>query len=238
MRPQAVVYCVALALYRVFFHPLRKYPGPVWNRITEYPFVLAGLRGELPYYTDALFKKYGPVVRLGPNNLGFIRSSAWRDIYDARHKAQVEKAYEYYRETEQGPISMVNAGHEEHDRLRKWVAPRFSERGIRDQEAMIRGYVDLLVRRLHEHCGGGQTTLDLRDWCTFCGLGTFHAGLSFWGGSMRRHRLTLCLLHQTISALLTSLANLPSRATLAASSRPNTTLGSDSSCSSREKSSG
>lgn len=149
----------------MFFHPLRKYPGPLLNRITEYPFVLAGIKGELPYYTDALFKKYGPVVRIGPNNLGFIKGSAWKDIYDARHKDQFEKAYEYYRETEEGPISMVNAGHAEHDRLRRWVAPRFSERGIRDQETMIRGYVDLLVRRLHENCGGGQTALDLRDWC-------------------------------------------------------------------------
>lgn len=104
-------------------------------------------------------------MRIGPNNLGFIKGSAWKDIYDARHKHQFEKAYEYYRETKEGPISMVNAGNEEHARLRKWVAPKFSDGGIREQEPMIRGYVDLFIRRLHENCGGGQTALDLRDWC-------------------------------------------------------------------------
>lgn len=125
----------------------------------------ASLKGELPYYTDGLFKKYGPVVRIGPNNLGFINGSAWKDIYDARHKNKFQKAYEYYRETKEGPISMVNAGNEEHAKLRKWVAPRFSDGGIREQETMIRGYVDLFIRRLHENCGGGHKPLDMRDWC-------------------------------------------------------------------------
>lgn len=131
------------------------------------PFVFAGLKGELPYYAEELFNKYGPVVRLGLNNVGFINGHAWKDIYGTRRRGQFEKAYEYYRETPEGPISLLNAGPEEHARLRKWVSHYFSDRGMKEQEPMINGYVSLLVQRLHEHCDGGHAPLDMRDWCRY-----------------------------------------------------------------------
>ncbi|KAK1713436.1 uncharacterized protein BDZ83DRAFT_756751 [Colletotrichum acutatum] len=105
---------------------------------------------------------------MGPNNLGFIDGNVWRDIYGMRRRGQFEKAYEYYREGPEGPISLLNAGPEEHARLRKWVSPYFSDRGMKDQEPMIGGYVDLLLKRLHENCDDGIRALDLRDWFNFC----------------------------------------------------------------------
>ncbi|EXF86306.1 cytochrome P450 [Colletotrichum fioriniae PJ7] len=161
-------YLTFLAVYRAFFHPLNKYPGPILNRLTNLPFVIAGVRGQLPFYAESLFRKYGPVVRMGPNNLGFIDGNAWRDIYGMRRRGQFEKAYEYYREGPEGPISLLNAGPEEHARLRKWVSPYFSDRGMKEQEPMIGGYVDLLLKRLHENCDDGTRALDLRDWFNFC----------------------------------------------------------------------
>ncbi|KAK0376629.1 cytochrome P450 [Colletotrichum limetticola] len=161
-------YLSCLAVYRAFFHPLNKYPGPILNRLTNLPFVIAGVKGQLPFYAESLFKKYGPVVRMGPNNLGFIEGNAWKDIYGMRRRGQFEKAYEYYREGPEGPISLLNAGPEEHARLRKWVSPYFSDRGMKEQEPMIGGYVDLLLKRLHENCDDGTRALDLRDWFNFC----------------------------------------------------------------------
>ncbi|KAF4784242.1 cytochrome P450 [Colletotrichum scovillei] len=105
---------------------------------------------------------------MGPNNLGFIEGNAWKDIYGMRRRGQFEKAYEYYREGPEGPISLLNAGPEEHARLRKWVSPYFSDRGMKEQEPMIGGYVDLLLKRLHENCDDGTRALDLRDWFNFC----------------------------------------------------------------------
>lgn len=131
------------------------------------PFVIAGLKGELPYYAENLFKKYGPVARLGLNNVGFIDGQAWKDIYGTRRRGQFEKAYEYYRETPEGPISLLNAGPEEHAQLRKWISHYFSDRGMKEQESMINGYVSLLIQRLHEHCDGGKAPLDMRDWCKY-----------------------------------------------------------------------
>ncbi|KAL2874085.1 hypothetical protein SGCOL_010766 [Colletotrichum sp. CLE4] len=105
---------------------------------------------------------------MGPNNIGFIDANAWRDIYGIRRRGHFQKAYEYYREGPEGPISLLNAGPEEHARLRKWVSPYFSDRGMKEQEPMIGGYVDLLLRRLHENCDDGTRALDLRDWFNFC----------------------------------------------------------------------
>ncbi|TLD11796.1 hypothetical protein PspLS_11649 [Pyricularia sp. CBS 133598] len=84
----------------------------------------------------------------------------------SRH--QMEKAYEYYRETPEGPISLLNAGPEEHARLRKLFAPFFSDRGMKEQERMISGYVDLMIKRLSENSEDGTRALDVRDWFNFC----------------------------------------------------------------------
>ncbi|TLD15700.1 uncharacterized protein PgNI_00007 [Pyricularia grisea] len=105
---------------------------------------------------------------MGPNIVGFIGASAWKEIYGMHSRHQMEKAYEYYRETPEGPISLLNAGPEEHARLRKWFAPFFSDRGMKEQEKMISGYVDLMIRRLSENSEDGTRALDVRDWFNFC----------------------------------------------------------------------
>ncbi|TLD16231.1 uncharacterized protein PgNI_02622 [Pyricularia grisea] len=80
----------------------------------------------------------------------------------------MEKVYEYYRETPEGPISLLNAGPKEHAKLRKWFAPFFSDRGMKEQEKIISGYVDLIIRRLSENLEDGTRVLDVRNWFNFC----------------------------------------------------------------------
>ncbi|TLD16230.1 uncharacterized protein PgNI_02623 [Pyricularia grisea] len=38
-------------------------------------------KGQLPFYAEALFQKYGTTVKIGPNNVGFIGASVWKNIY-------------------------------------------------------------------------------------------------------------------------------------------------------------
>ncbi|KAI0132090.1 cytochrome P450 ClCP1 [Xylariales sp. AK1849] len=162
------LYLLGLAIYRAFFHPLRKYPGPFILRITHLPMSYNNIRGRSAFYVASLFDKYGPVVRLGPDNVGFIDAAAWKDIYGHKPGGHFEKVWEVYRQDAQkGPINILNAYSEEHAMLRKWTAPNFSDRAMREQEPMIGGYVDLLMKRLGDHCQKGQIALNLRDWYTF-----------------------------------------------------------------------
>jgi hypothetical protein len=70
-----------LATYRMFFHPLARIPGPklaIFSNVWQAIHVRNGLAREL---AKSLHKKYGPVVRIGPNEVWFDSIDAFKTIY-------------------------------------------------------------------------------------------------------------------------------------------------------------
>jgi len=45
------------------------------------PYDIHLFRGDLPYAVCELHEKYGPIVRISPNELSYITEDAWNDIY-------------------------------------------------------------------------------------------------------------------------------------------------------------
>lgn len=69
------------AIYNVYFHPLRKYPGPWIARASQLPFLYYQVTGMLPHAIKEIHEKYGHVVRIAPNDLSYLDSQAWFDIH-------------------------------------------------------------------------------------------------------------------------------------------------------------
>ena len=78
------IYFIGLAVYRRYFHPLAKYPGPFLNSISGLPVAFSVLRGRYAFENKLYHEKYGPVVRIGPSELAFSSSQAMQDIYGFR----------------------------------------------------------------------------------------------------------------------------------------------------------
>jgi cytochrome P450 len=77
---------------------------------------------------------------------------------------------------------IVNADREEHGRLRRLLSHVFSDKSMRDHEPLIKGYLDLLIKRLHENCAGGSKPLDMvlwYNWTTFDIIGDLAFGEPF-----------------------------------------------------------
>jgi len=74
-------YVVLLAVYRRLFHPLSKYPGPFWASITRWWMVREVLSGGHDKHIRALHKKYGPFVRIAPNEIAIADPQAIKVIY-------------------------------------------------------------------------------------------------------------------------------------------------------------
>lgn len=174
--------------YNLFFHPLRAFPGPLLYRALRIPFLLRLVRGTLCRDMLALHDRYGPVVRVAPNELAFADPAAWRDIMQPTTMTtatsssgsktgaglpEIGKWNEHYRARDGGAINILSAPPEEHARLRRQMAGGFSERGMRAQEPILQRYVDLLVRRLREGCegggggGGSNKPVDMVQWLNF-----------------------------------------------------------------------
>ncbi|KAK7937712.1 cytochrome P450 [Apiospora aurea] len=163
-----LIYVVAKVVYNLFFHPLRKFPGPLLNRATVFRSTIEMVNGRMPFHVAALHEQYGDVVRIAPNELAFASAEAWRDIYGVRSGRELPKAPDFYFPSDNIPTSIMNAPtREEHGKLRKAIAPSFSDGAMRKQEPVISGYVDLLIQRLRENCDGGKAELDMKDWYTF-----------------------------------------------------------------------
>jgi hypothetical protein len=69
------------AVYRRYFHPLSKYPGPFLASITRWWMVREIFSGKHEKHIRELHKKYGSIVRIAPNEVSFSDPHAIRTIY-------------------------------------------------------------------------------------------------------------------------------------------------------------
>ncbi len=61
--------------------PLRHVPGPLPAKLSKAWLLAIELSGRSFLYIHALHQRFGPVVRVGPNELSFATAAAARDIY-------------------------------------------------------------------------------------------------------------------------------------------------------------
>lgn len=73
-----LIYQICLTIYRLFFHPLRHFPGPklaATTRLVEHYYqIFQG--GQFPFAYRKWHDQYGPIIRINPDEL-HIRDSAW-----------------------------------------------------------------------------------------------------------------------------------------------------------------
>lgn len=55
----------SIVTYRVFFHPLRHFPGPLAAKITKLHGLYTGANGQIHIEQNKLLEKYGSIVRMG-----------------------------------------------------------------------------------------------------------------------------------------------------------------------------
>ncbi|KAE8387110.1 cytochrome P450 [Aspergillus alliaceus] len=105
---------IVYAFYNLRLHPLRKYPGPWYFAASDLPLELC--------------LKYGEVVRVGPNELSYINTLAWKDVY-------------YHGKED----FISTADRVTHSGMRKASSHAFPDRALREQEHIIRRYANRMV---------------------------------------------------------------------------------------------
>lgn len=156
----AVSYYLFQAFYRAYLGPLSRFPGPKLRALTGLPSIWTTISGSDHIVIPALHRKYGPIVRLSPNELSFASGArAWADIHGPRkspggplpHKDPV-----FYPRSINGADSLMTAGDEEHGRQRKIMAHAFSERTLKEQEPLLKAWAEKMKTKLAERAATGQ----------------------------------------------------------------------------------
>lgn len=75
-----IIFCIYY-LFKLLTSPLSKVPGPKYTLFTSLPLKHKEFTGQRRLYIDALHTKYGPVVRISPNEVSFASLEAMKEIY-------------------------------------------------------------------------------------------------------------------------------------------------------------
>lgn len=78
----------SLIIYRLFFNPLNKLPGPYFARLSKFDFVFRVSKFDANKHFYKLHQKYGKFVRYGPNDLSITEPEAMQVISGATSKCK------------------------------------------------------------------------------------------------------------------------------------------------------
>ncbi|TLD09785.1 hypothetical protein PspLS_11624 [Pyricularia sp. CBS 133598] len=164
-----LAYRIGLVIYRVYFHPLSKVPGPKLWAATHLAYLSKSkLLGTMVIESLELHKKYGKLVRVGPDKVIVDGSIAWPQIYQRKpNRPEFEKFPPAYGETQH--FGLLASQRQDHRRQRRAVNHAFSEGALREQEPLVGKYVGQLMERLGEFAAKGEP-FNISPWFDYFSL--------------------------------------------------------------------
>lgn len=115
-------------------------------------------------------EKYGPVVRLAPNELTYTTATALKEIYGNRSgKKPMPPQFSLgtHEKNMFGATSFIwLESQQEHHRHRRILAQGFSDASLKAQEPTIQEHTALLMERFRERAARGEV-VDMWAWFNF-----------------------------------------------------------------------
>ncbi|KAK3391156.1 cytochrome P450 [Podospora didyma] len=144
-----VAYYVTVAFYRLFLHPLARFPGPKLAAISRwyegYYDVIKG--GKYTPKIAELHKEYGPIVRISPHELHIMDPAFFDKIY--RMDRRWDKHAWTYDAFGAKSSTVFGLDHRAHKARRCAIAPFFSKTKVATRgQDLIRRNVDKLSARV------------------------------------------------------------------------------------------
>ncbi|TDZ13988.1 Cytochrome P450 monooxygenase AKT7 [Colletotrichum spinosum] len=167
-----VLYVAGIVVYRLFFHPLAKYPGPFLAKITDGYQLYHAWKGDRHLDFHRLHNKYGQIVRFGPNSLSFNSSTSLKEIYGFR--SNVRKAEFYNAFVHPAPNTHNARDKDVHARKRRVLAHGFSDSAMKEMERYILGNVRAFTteigRGATSDSKGWSSPKNMSDWCNYLAM--------------------------------------------------------------------
>ncbi|KAK5995578.1 Cytochrome P450 monooxygenase AKT7 [Cladobotryum mycophilum] len=167
------LYTFGLIVYRVFFHPLAKYPGPFLAKITDAYQLYHAWKGDRHLEFWRMHQKYGKVVRFGPNSVSFNSNTSLKEIYNFR--SNVRKA-EFYNAFAHPVANTHNTRDKDvHARKRRVLSHAFAEGAMKEMQRYILHNVRTFCEQIGLQDGGSESKgwtgpKNMADWCNYLAM--------------------------------------------------------------------
>ncbi|KAI9791595.1 MAG: hypothetical protein M1816_003681 [Peltula sp. TS41687] len=135
----------SLLTYRVFFSPLKRFPGPYAARLSSLWWSAQLTDHDAYKKVLSLHQKHGDFVRIGSNDLSIIHPKAVSAIYGVGSRCIKSDWYEQNR-----PVISMQTTRDRaiHDQRRRIWSAAFSDKAIRTHEEKIKVYQDKLMAHI------------------------------------------------------------------------------------------
>ena len=154
----AVVYFsgifASLLVYRIFYNPLNKIPGPYMAKVTKFAMSARNLKFDACKQLLKLHERHGQYVRIGPNDLSVTDPEAVQTVLGPQSKCTKAPGYEI----DYPHISLVSTRNKAvHDHRRRAWSPAFSTNALRGYEERIEVFNAELIKQIIASSGMGTT---------------------------------------------------------------------------------
>lgn len=127
----------------------------------------------------ALHDRYGDTIRVAPSVLSFQSPGAWKEIMGHR-KGNLQENPKDPTFIDEIRNDIISAERGNHARYRRILSHGFSAKSMQEQQPLIQGYIDLLIKRLHEISNKGPVNVVAwYSYTTFDIIGDLAFGESF-----------------------------------------------------------
>ncbi|KAI1817357.1 cytochrome P450 [Poronia punctata] len=167
-----LLYGLYLAVYRLFFHPLRHIPGPKLTAVTQWVetyyecFTPSG--GQFMWEYQKWHEKYGPIVRIAPDEVHIQDIRFYDTLYsNSRHSDKLKHLEHRFNNR---LATFATTEHKAHRLRRAAINPYFSKRKIAHHSSNIQTVMDELCERVKSEFTQEGSVLNLSNmWGAFNG---------------------------------------------------------------------
>ncbi|KAK4935523.1 hypothetical protein LTR10_023434 [Elasticomyces elasticus] len=156
-----VFHCAATLIYNTSFHHLSSFPGPVLARYTRLWLVCQTLRQRRHSVDVILHKRYGPIVRIAPNELLISDARYFKLIYGiGSHftKSAWYRAMDH--DAEDGFNLLAESNMKKYWHQRRLISPVFTTQELLQHENLMSKPLRRLVERIKLGLGKPQALVD------------------------------------------------------------------------------
>ncbi|KAI8712413.1 hypothetical protein NCS52_01339400 [Fusarium sp. LHS14.1] len=146
----AVAYGVVVCVYRLYFSPLAKFPGPKIAAVTSwyngYHDLVSG--GQYIWVIEEMHRKYGPIVRTRPDTIHVNDPAFIEKLYSQSPKHRRERHSTILGTMQVDGSILATKDHDLHRRRRAALNPFFSSQNVRRLSPVINDILFNLLRRM------------------------------------------------------------------------------------------
>ncbi|QUC16343.1 uncharacterized protein UV8b_00584 [Ustilaginoidea virens] len=187
---------VTVGLYRVTLHPLARVPGPRLARLSNIWYARQITKGRAVQLGLELHKKYGDVVRVGPNEVWLNSKEAFDQIYCAGKGFEksdfylgtaLSRPYVDWKLNAHFPdtLDLLSERDMKRYRLQRRLIGRvYSAANVSRYEEVIDSTLKLAVKRVSSFQG---QEIDLCEWMHIITVECLGAAVLSWSPGMLRH---------------------------------------------------